>query len=102
MKKENEELLKIIFQAREDKLAELDKEDKQFMNRDDANRKKKYYNLKSKLDKIPHSLNKVKEEISKSIEDYVETIEYDNTYFTEKYYLNGLKDGIKLMSEVKG
>lgn len=101
MKEENEEMLKIIFQAREDKLAQLDKEDKQFMNTDDANRKKKYYNLKSQLDKIPYNLNKVKEEISKSIEDYVETIDYQNSYFTEKYYLNGLKDGIKLMSEVR-
>ena len=24
-----------------------------------------------------------------------------NAYFNEKYYLNGLKDGIKLMSEIR-
>lgn len=70
------------------------------MNRE-MNRNKKYYHLKSQLEKIPHNLYKLKEQISKSIEDYIETIDYENSYFTEKYYLNGLKDGIKLMSEVK-
>ena len=27
--------------------------------------------------------------------------DYENAYFNEKYYLNGLKDGFKLLNEIK-
>ena len=101
MNEENDEMLKIIFQAREESFANLDEADKEFMSKDYANRKKKYQHLKSQLDSIPYNLNKTKEKISKAIENYVEAIDCESSYFTEKYYLNGLKDGIKLMSEVK-
>ena len=43
----------------------------------------------------------IKDNIIKCVEDYVETIDYENAYFNEKYYLNVLKDGIKLMSEIR-
>ena len=98
---EEEKILKIIFEAREEDLAKLDKEDAMFMGKDEANRNKKYYYLKNQLEKIPYSLNKIKDNITKAIEQYVETIDYENAYFNEKYYLNGLKDGMKLMSEIK-
>ncbi len=74
MNEPDESILEIIFQAREDELAQLEKRDKEFLNSDDVNKKKKYYNLKNQLDKIPYNLNKIKEEISKSIEDYIETV----------------------------
>ena len=96
-----EKILEIIFEAREEELAKLDKEDKSFMEKDEANRNKKYNCLKKQIEKIPYNLNKLKECISKSVEEYVETIDYENAYFNEKYYLNGLKDGMKLMSEIK-
>lgn len=96
-----EEILKIIFEAKEEELARLDAEDKIIMGKDEANRTKKYYYLKNQINKIPFSLNKIKDNITKSVEDYVDTIDYGNAYFNEKYYLNGLKDGIKLMSEIR-
>ena len=98
---EEEKILKIIFEAREEELAKLDQEDEMFMGKDEANRNKKHAYLQKQLEKIPYNLNKIKDSILKSIEDYVETIDYENAYFNEKYYLNGLKDGIKLMSEIK-
>lgn len=98
---EEERTLKIIFEAREEDLARLDEEDEMFMEKDEANRNKKYYYLKNQINKIPFSLNKIKDNITKCVEDYVETIDYENAYFNEKYYLNGLKDGIKLMSEIR-
>ena len=101
MGKECENILKLIYQAREDELASLNTEDKIFMDKDEANRSKKQYYLKNQINKIPFSLNKIKDNITKCVEDYVETIDYENAYFNEKYYLNGLKDGIKLMSEIK-
>lgn len=101
MEKECENILKLIYQAREEKLASLNTEDKIFMKKDEANRNKKHYYLKNQINKIPFSLNKIKDNITKCVEDYVETIDYENAYFNEKYYLNGLKDGMKIMSEIK-
>lgn len=101
MEKECENILKLIYRAREEELARLNTEDKIFMDKDDTNRSKKYYYLKKQINKIPFSLNNIKDNIIKCVEDYVETIDYENAYFNEKYYLNGLKDGIKLMSEIK-
>lgn len=93
--------LKIIFQSREDELVILDKKDKDFIKRDESNKKKKYYYLNNQLNKIPYNLKSIKEGILKSLEDYIESINYENAYFNEKYYLNGLKDGIKLMNEIE-
>jgi len=101
MKKEDERMLKTIFEAREDKLAQINKADKEFVSKDDASRKKKYYALNNQLNKIPYNLNKIKKDLSKAIEEYVEAIDYENSYFNQKYYLNGLKDGIKLIGEIK-
>lgn len=101
MNKDSDEMLKIIFQSREDELVILDKKDKDFINRDESNKKKKYYYLNNQLNKIPYNLKSIKECILKSLEDYIECINYENAYFNEKYYLNGLKDGIKLMSEIE-
>lgn len=98
---DEEKILKIIFKAREEDLAKLDEDDEIFMEKDEANRVKKYNYLKNQIEKIPYNLNKLKDSISKSVEDYVETIDYENAYFNEKYYLNGLKDGMKLMNEIK-
>lgn len=101
MNKDSYEILKIIFQSREDELVKLDKKDKDFIKRDESNKKKKYYYLNNQLDKIPYNLKNIKESIVKYLEDYIESINYENAYFNEKYYLNGLKDGIKLMNEIE-
>ena len=98
---EEEKILKIIFEAREEDLAKLDEDDEIFMEKDEANRVKKYNCFKKQIEKIPYNLNKLKDSISKSVEDYVKTIDYENAYFNEKYYLNGLKDGMKLINEIK-
>jgi len=101
MKYECDDMLKIIFKAREEELANLNKDDKNFMRKDEANRTKQYYNLKNLIEKIPENLKSIKDDILKKVEDYVETIDYQNAYFNKKYYLNGLKDGAKLMNEIK-
>ena len=98
---DEEKILKIIFEAREEDLAKHDEDDEIFMEKDEANRINKYNYFKNQIEKIPDNLNKLKDSLLKSVEDYVETIDYENAYFNEKYYLNGLKDGIKLMSEIK-
>ena len=57
--------------------------------------------MNKELEKIPYNLNCLKERITKLLEDYIETIDYESTYFYKKYYLAGLKDGIKLKDELK-
>ena len=101
MESESENMLKIIFEAREEDLARLDEEDEIFMDKDEANRNKKYYYLKNQIENISDSSSETKDEIIKTIEEYVEVIDYENAYFNEKYYLNGLKDGFKLLNEIK-
>lgn len=50
-----EKILKIIFEAREEDLARLDEEDENFMQKDEANRNKKYSYVQKQLEKIPYS-----------------------------------------------
>ena len=54
-----------------------------------------------KQKKIPYNLNELKNDIIKVLEDYIETVDYESYYFYKKYYLSGLKDGIKLQEELK-
>ena len=97
----NIKMLETIFEAREEELAFINEEDKRFMNQDKANRSKKYNFLNEKIEKIPYSLNELKNDIIKVLEDYIETVDYESYYFYKKYYLSGLKDGIKLQEELK-
>lgn len=71
------------------------------MNQDKSNRNKKHYYLNKGLERIPSNLNWLKESIAKLLGDYIETIDYEGAYFYKKYYLAGLKDGMKLKEELK-
>ena len=93
MVNKNINMLETIFEAREEELAFINEEDKRFMNQDKANRSKKHNFLNEKIEKIPYNLN--------VLEDYIETVDYESYYFYKKYYLSGLKDGIKLQEELK-
>ena len=53
------------------------------------------------MQKIPYNLNCLKESITKIIDDYVDAIDFEAGYFYKKYYLAGLKDGIKLNKELR-
>ena len=97
----NINMLETIFEAREEELAFINEEDKRFMNQDKANRSKKHNFLNEKIEKIPYNLNELKDDIIKVLEDYIETVDYESYYFYKKYYLSGLKDGIKLQEELK-
>lgn len=94
-------MLETIFEAREEELAFIDNTDKEFMSQDSANRNKKHNLLNEGIEKIPCNLKELKNDIIKLLEDYIETIDYESYYFYEKYYLAGLKDGIKLKEEIQ-
>ena len=98
---ENQNILKVIFAAREEGLATITKEDKLFMKEHNISRSKKRDCLEQELRKIPYNLKWLRESIIRLLEDYIETINSETLYFCEKYYMAGLKDGIKLREELK-
>ena len=94
-------MLEIIFKAREEKLASLNSEDKDFFKVHNIYRSARRNSLNTELEKIPKDLRKLKEIIIVKLDDYVETINRENWYLCKKYYLAGLKDGINLKEEIK-
>ena len=92
-------MLEIIFKAREEKLASLNSEDKDFFKVHNIDRSARRNSLNTELEKIPKDLRKLKEIIIVKLDDYVETINRENWYLCKKYYLAGLKDGINLKEE---
>ena len=99
--KEETGMLELIFEAKEEELAIIEEQDKLFINQNDSNRSKKHYYLDKQLEKITYNLNWLKGNIKRALEDYIEAIDYEGAYFCKKYYLTGLKDGIKLKEELR-
>ncbi len=55
LKMEDESMLKIIFEAREEELATITKEDKLFMKENNISRSQRRYYLDQELKKIPYN-----------------------------------------------
>ena len=98
---EDKNMLKVIFEAREEGLETITKQDKAFMKENNISRSKKRCCLEQELKKIPCNLKWLKANVERLLEDYIETINSENSYFCEKYYVSGLKDGIRLREELK-
>ena len=94
-------MLEIIFKAREEKLARLTAEDKNYFKEHNIDRSAKRGSLDAVLGKIPKEFKQLKESIKTKVEDYIETVNRENWYLCKKYYLAGLNDGIKLKEEIK-
>ncbi len=94
-------MLEIIFKAREEKLARLTAEDKNYFKEHNIDRSAKRDSLDAELGKIPKEFKQLKESIKTKVEDYIETVNRENWYLCKKYYLAGLNDGIKLKEEIK-
>lgn len=97
--KGDENIIEQIFCTREEDLAVINKQDKEFIKKEKINIEEKYEEFKIALNNMPKSFRETKEKILTSFEIYNEAIIYRNSYFNEKYYKNGLKDGIKLIIE---
>ena len=94
-------MLEIIFKAREEKLASLTAEDKNYFKVHNIDRSAKRDSLEVELAKIPKEFSSLKESIKTKLEDYIETVNRENWYLCKKYYLAGLNDGINLKEEIK-
>lgn len=94
-------MLEIIFKAREEKLASLTVEDKNYFKVHNIDRSARHDYLEAELEKIPKDFIQLKESIKTKLEDYIENVNRENWYLCKKYYLAGLNDGINLKEEIK-
>ena len=94
-------MLEIIFKAREEKLASLTVEDKNYFKVHNIDRSARPDYLEAELEKIPTDFRQLKESIKTKLEDYIENVNRENWYLCKKYYLAGLNDGINLKEEIK-
>ena len=94
-------MLEIIFKAREEKLASLTAEDKNYFKVHNINRSARRDSLEAELEKMSKDFRQLNETIKTKLEDYIETVNRENWYLCKKYYLAGLNDGINLKEEIK-
>ena len=94
-------MLEIIFKAREEKLASLTVEDKNYFKVHNIDRGARRDSLEAELEKMPKDFRQLKETIETKLEDYIETVNRETWYLCKKYYLAGLNDGINLKKEIK-
>ena len=94
-------MLEIIFKAREEKLASLTVEDKNYFKVHNIDRSAKRDSVEAELEKMPKDFRQLKETIKTKLEDYIETVNCESWYLCKKYYLAGLNDGINLKEEIK-
>ena len=101
MDKKRRKMLEIIFKAREEKLASLTVEDKNYFKVHNIDRSAKRNSLEAELEKMPKDFRQLKETIKTKLEDYIENVNRESWYLCKKYYLAGLNDGINLKEEIK-
>ena len=101
MDRKRRKMLEIIFKAREEKLASFTVEEKIFFEEHNIDRRARRDSLEAELEKMPKDSRQLKESIKTKLEDYRETVNRENWYFSKKYYLAGLNDGINLKEEIK-
>ena len=101
MASKRRKMLEIIFKAREEKLASLTVEDKNYFKVHNIDRSARRDSLEAELEKMPKEFRQLKESIKTKLEDYIETVNRENWYLCKKYYLAGLNDGINLKEEIK-
>lgn len=98
LRKDSQDMLDIIYNARKDDLANLTDKDKKSIKKINDKINQKYLEYKNTLDNIPNGLRITKREIIDKFNEYTETLTEREGYFNEKYYKEGLKDGINLIS----
>lgn len=95
---EKEAMLNKIFEIRENEIASINNKDKEFFRKENINLNEKYNEILKIVTNIP-----VKEEekvkLVEKMQEYIEINNYRNSYFNEKYYKEGFKDGMQLKIE---
>lgn len=71
------------------------------MQQEDVSRSKKYDKLRNELERLNFKSEIEKERIFYLLEKYVESIDCQSSYFNEKYYFDGLKDGFQIYNFIE-
>lgn len=99
LRENTHDMVDVIYKAREDDLANLTEEDKNNMKEINNKINQKYLDYKNSLDNIPNGLRITKREIIDKFNDYLDVLKEREYYNNEKYYKEGLKDGVNLISK---
>ena len=90
-------MLDIIFNARAEMLATMVESDIDTIKCTNDKTNSAYYNFKSSLARIPDDYNEIKRQIIDAFKEHTNALEYREGYFNEKYYKEGIKDGINII-----
>ena len=89
-------ILNVIFEARSEEIAKLTESDKVYLS-SHCNTTKAYNNLE-KL--VNDSCSENAYDILSAIDDFISEVNFESGYSNEKYYKQGLVDGLHLMSDI--
>ena len=92
--KSNENILDLIFNARNEELAKLTKEDREFLNSPKANINKDYQDFIDSLENLPEE---TKNNIIEKVNTYSDTSDFIHAYYYKKYYKLGFSECLKLI-----
>lgn len=89
-------ILDIVFEARSEEIAKLTETDKAYLS-SRCNSAKTY----SSLEKIVNESCPVNaHDILSAVDDFISELNFESSYFYEKYYKQGLSDGLHLMNDI--
>ena len=90
------DILNVIFEAREEELAKCTETDKSYLS-SHCNSSKAYNNLEKLVnDSCPRNAY----DILSGIDNFISELNFESSYFNEKYYKQGFCDGFHLAHDI--
>lgn len=94
---ENLNCLNVLFQARDEEIATITKEDREELKETEELLKEQEMSFRKTVEGIPSFMKQTKCEIMNLFYDYIEIFDDRNSYFEQKYYEAGFKDAVGLI-----
>lgn len=94
---ENLNCLNVLFQARDEEIATITKEDREELKETEELLKEQEMSFRKTVEGIPSFMKQTKCEIMNLFYDYIEIFADRNSYFEQKYYEAGFKDAVGLI-----
>ena len=94
---ENLNCLNVLFQARDEEIATITKEDREELKDTEELLKEQEMSFKNAVQSIPSFMKRTKCEIMNLFYDYIEIFNDRSSYFEQKYYEAGFKDAVGLI-----
>ena len=94
---ENLNCLNVLFQARDEEIATITKEDREELKETEELLKEQEISFRNAVQSIPSFMKQTKCEIMNLFYYYIEIFADRNSYFEQKYYEAGFKDAVGLI-----